>query len=263
MIYRISLIKTPSCSSTPVLNHLDLLLHSPRTPFSVYPNAMNHNICTYQSTSEMSKTQMVGVQIKLGAEVAWSKGTRLIKRILPDTSLELSGWIDSLPWKDLIEKDDLASWESRKTTGGFNASESRRDSRLARDREGYDINYLLIYELFSSLVWCFSGWGNEKTWRSKMWSLRLRDDPCPTRNFTCPIRRVCADLSPNSIIVACTYSVTCSPIVLCVWQSTPSTSKSTLTAHPALFFITPNFIKSSDVTSSPKTVEEISARPSK
>ena len=63
-------MKTPSCSSTPVLNRLDLLLSSPGTAFSIYPNANNHNICTYQSMNKMGKTQMVGVQIKLGAEVA-------------------------------------------------------------------------------------------------------------------------------------------------------------------------------------------------
>ena len=37
-------------------------------------------------------------------------------------------------------------------TEGFDASESRRDSRLARDREGSNINYLLIYEIFNILV---------------------------------------------------------------------------------------------------------------
>jgi hypothetical protein len=116
-------MKTPSCSSTPVLNHLDLLLPSPGTAYSIYPNVTNHNICTYQNTNEMSKTQMIGVQIKLGAEVAWSKGTRLIKRIFPHASLELSGWIDSLPWKDMIEKDDITSWESRKTTVGLEKDE--------------------------------------------------------------------------------------------------------------------------------------------
>lgn len=63
-------MKTPSCSPTPVLDHLDLLLPSPGTAFSIYLNVMNHNICAYQSTDEMSKTQMIGVQIKLGAEVA-------------------------------------------------------------------------------------------------------------------------------------------------------------------------------------------------
>ena len=62
-------MKTPSCSSAPVLDHLDLLLPSPGTAFSIYPNAMSHNICTYQSTNEMSKTQMIGVQIKLGGSL--------------------------------------------------------------------------------------------------------------------------------------------------------------------------------------------------
>ena len=111
-------MRTPSCSSTPIHDHLDLFLPPPCTAFSRYPNVMNHNICTYQSTSGMSKTQMIGVQIKLGAEVGWSKGTRLVKRMFPDTSLELSGWIGSLPWKDLIEKMTL-HYENQERRQGY------------------------------------------------------------------------------------------------------------------------------------------------
>ena len=63
----------------------------------------------------------------------------------------------------------------------------------------------------------------------------LKDDPCLTRNFTCPIPRVCADFSFNSYHRRLYLFCYLQSYYSLHMTNTPSTSKPTLTAHPVLF----------------------------